>query len=534
VTVASATWRRSRGTLLLAFAVALASGVLVTSGATVIARARFQGAAPLQSHYYVVSRGPLAEATRGGLTAHPEASIVAEYGIDDLLGETAVLRTGGETLRVLEVRMARREAVGAAADVAPSQGRDAAAEVATLQSLEGVVDVIALAPPTAPVPQTGPGVVGGGLIGVGCLLFASGLVLTASMAVRESRDELAVRYLLGAEPGSLWRPLGNQLGMFVLAGTLGAVLATWLGASLVLGRGEPSVATAGPLLSPASRAVLLAAACAFVVGAVASAVLAARRAVLRITDAPVELIGLLAACLLCAGSPVQASEAVPPSDFQLLRGVGRELAACNRNRIDAERTLAATEIAAVHAHARQNAIRFRLANLQRDESVRIVENWRDTCAALEMRRAELRLLHGASLFPGPPIAPRRPPVTGGMAIAWGEAGLPGRPRAFRNGVGLRVRPGEPVRATAAGNVVYAGDLAGAGKVVVVSHGRRTFSVYGRVAETLVVRGMQVEAGEPVADGGDDPAVIYFSVRQRGKPVDPVVWLADDPSLAGEG
>ncbi|MBY0278105.1 M23 family metallopeptidase, partial [Candidatus Binatia bacterium] len=220
------------------------------------------------------------------------------------------------------------------------------------------------------------------------------------------------------------------------------------------------------------------------------------------------------------------------------RGVGRELAACNRNRIDAERSLAATEVAAVRAYATQDALRLRLANIQRDEHVRMVENWRDTCAALEMRRAELRLLHAASLSPGPPIAPRRPPVTGGMAIAWGEAGLPGRPHAFRNGIGLRVRPGEPVRATAAGKVVYAGDLAGAGKVVVVSHGRRTFSVYGRVAETLVVRGMQVEAGEPVADAApsDDgrAAVIYFSVRERGKPVDPVGWLRDDPSRAEEG
>lgn len=517
--VASATWRRSRGVLLLAFAVALAAGVLVTSGATVLARARVQAAPPAEGRYYVVARGPLAEATRAGLEAHGDAAIVAEHGIDDLLGETAALRTGGETMRVLEVRMARRP------------GEDAATEVATLQQLEGVVDVIALAPPQPPAPPAGQGIVGGALVALGCLLFVTGLLLTATMAVRESRDELAVRYLLGAEPASLWRPLGNQLGLVVMAGTLGAVLATWLGASLLLGHDEAAGASA-PLLSPASRAALLAAACAFVIGAVASAALAARRAVLRITDAPVELIALVGFCVLLGASGAVAAETVAPSDWQILRGVGRELAACNRNRIDAERLLAETEVAAVRAYATQDALRLRLANLQRDEHVRMVENWRDTCAALEMRRSELRLLHGTSLSPGPPIAPRRPPVTGGMAIAWGEAGLPGRPHAFRNGIGLRVRVGEPVRATAAGKVVYAGDLAGAGKVVVVSHGRRTFSVYGRVAETLVVRGMQVEAGEPIADAGPGP--IYFSVRERGKAVDPVGWLENDPSRSEEG
>ena len=523
MSVASATWRRSRGVLLLAFAVSLAAGVLVTSGATVLARVRAQAVPPPEGRYYVVARGPLAEATRDDLAAHPEAAIVAEHGIDDLLGETEALRTGGETLRVLEVRMTRHP-----------EAADPATELGILQDLDGVVDVVALNAATPTAERTGPGLVGVGLIALGCLLFVSGLLLTASMAVRESRDELAVRYFLGAEPASLWRPLGNQLGMVVLAGTLGAVLATWLGASLLLARGDVAADEAGPLLSPAGRALLLAAACAFVVGAVASAALAARRAVLRITEAPVELMGLVALCLLLGAAPVRAADGVPPSDFQLLRTVGRELAACNRNRIEAQRVLADTELAAVRAYAGQDAIRLRLANIQRDEDLRVVENWRDTCAALEMRRAELRLLHAASLSPGPPIAPRRPPVTGGMAIAWGEAGLPGRPHAFRNGIGLRVRPGEPVRATAAGKVVFAGDLANAGKVVVVSHGRRTFSVYGRVAEALVVRGMQVEAGEPVADAGTGPAVIYFSVRERGKAIDPVGWLRDDPSRVEEG
>src|SRR5690606_2297580 len=100
----------------------------------------------------------------------------------------------------------------------------------------------------------------------------------------------------------------------------------------------------------------------------------------------------------------------------------------------------------------------------------------------------------------------------------------GTPRAFRNGVGLRTRPGEPIRATARGKVVYAGELSGLGHVIVVSHGRRTYSIYGRVAEAVVMRGMEVEAGEQAARAGAEGGVIYFSVRERGKPVDPVAWL----------
>jgi hypothetical protein len=386
---------------------------------------------------------------------------------------------------------------------------------------------------TAPraVPAAAPRVIGGGLALLGCLLFVAGLLLTASAAVRNARDEIAVRYLLGAEPGGLWRPLGAVLGITVLAGTLGAVVATYFGASLLLGRAQ----TAGDafVMPVANRLALLIAAATFVVGAVASAALAARRAVLRITEAPLELLGALAILILATAAPALAEPALP-SDWQVLRGVGRELAACKRGRIEAERTVAATEIAAVRAYARGDAVQLRLATVQRDEQARQLEHWRDSCAALEMRRAELRLLHRASLTPGPPIEPRKPPVTGGLAVAFGEAGLPGRPHAFRNGVGLRVRPGEVVRATAPGKVVFSGDLAGAGKVIVISHGRRTFTVYGRVAEALVVRGMQVEAGEAIADAGTGPAVIYFSVRERGKAVDPVAWLREEPSPGIEG
>ena len=516
--------RRLRGVLLLAFAIALAAGVLVTAGATLLAHARGATAPPADRRFFVVARGPLAEATRAGLATHPEIQISAEHSIDQLLGETLRARSEGESMRVLEVTVAR------------VPGEDLPETVATLQQIEGVVEVIALdAPaPAAPPSAARQTIVGGALVVVGCALFVAGLLLTATMAVRESSDEIAVRYLLGSEPRSLWRPLGALLGVAALAGTLGAVVATYLVASLLDTSPEPlvtGVAAAG--LAPASRAGLFVATCVFVLGAVGSAALAARRAVLRVATEPFRLVGLLLAVLL-AGNALASAAPSPPSDWQVLRGVAREIADCRRGLRDAQRALAETEIAALHAYARQDAVLLRLAAVQREQDARVLAHWQESCASLGARRDDLRLLHRASLSPAPPIAPRRPPATGGVAVAFGEAGLPGKPHAFRNGVGLRVRPGEVVRAAAAGKVVYAGELAGSGRVVVISHGRRTYSVYGKVAEELVVRGMQVEAGEPVANASADPAVIYFSVRERGKPVDPVAWLREEVERAPGG
>ncbi len=520
MTGALSSLQRSRGVLALAFAIALAAGILVTAGATLLARSQAIPVADPAARFFVVARGPLAEATRAGLDADPSFSVVAEHSIDQLLGETMSLRTGSEPLRVLEVT-----SPGVAAG-------DASAAIATLQQLDGVVEVIDLGAKKAPAAsEPRQATVGAILIALGCLLFLGGVLRTAAMAVRETGDEIAVRFLLGAEPSTLWRPVGAVLGLTSLAGTLGAVVATYLAAGMLLGRVSGPAAMAG--LTVGTRVGLVLGACAFVVGAVAVAALAARRAVLRITEVPVRLVAMLCGALLLSATHATAIGNVP-TDWQVLKGVGRELAACRRGLLDAERTLAETELLGLRAYARQDAVLVRLASVQREEQARVAEHWRESCAVLEMRRAELRLLHKAALSPGPPIAPRRPPVTGGLAVAYGEAGRPGKPHVFRNGVGLRVRPGEQIRSTAAGKVVFAGDLAGAGEVVVISHGRRTFSVYGRVAEALVVRGMDVEAGEPVASAAPEGAVIYFSVRERGKPIDPVSWLREDPEQATGG
>jgi murein DD-endopeptidase MepM/ murein hydrolase activator NlpD len=514
--------RRLRGVLLLAFAIALAAGILVTAGATLVARARGPVVPPADGRFFVVAKGPLAEATRASLLTRPEITISAEHSIDQLLGETLNPRSEGESLRVLEVTVPRRP------------GDDLPETVATLQQLEGVVEVIALDTPAVAAPSAlapHQAIVGGALTIVGCALFVAGLVLAATIAVRESADEIAARYLLGAEPRSLWRPLGVALGVTAVAGALGAVLATGLAAGFLGASPEPLPGTAAAGLAPASRLSLVLATAVFMLGAVGSAALAARRAVLRLAAEPARMMILVLAVLLSAGV---ASAAPPPSDWQVLRSVAREIAGCRRGLRDAQRELATTERAGLRAYARQDAVLLRLAVVQREQDARVVVHWQESCSSLQARRDDLRLLHRTSLSPEPPIAPRRPPATGGLAVAFGEAGLPGKPHAFRNGVGLRVRPGEVVRAAAAGQVVFAGDLAGSGRVVVISHGRRTFSVYGKVAEALVVRGMQVEAGEPVASAGADPRVIYFSVRERGKPIDPVAWLRDETESAPGG
>ena len=82
------------------------------------------------------------------------------------------------------------------------------------------------------------------------------------------------------------------------------------------------------------------------------------------------------------------------------------------------------------------------------------------------------------------------------------------------------------RATAPGRVAYSGDLPGSGAVVVIDHGRRTYSVYSKIGRSLVVVGDQVEAGQTVARARR--GLLYFSIRRRGAAVDPLAWVASAP------
>ena len=94
---------------------------------------------------------------------------------------------------------------------------------------------------------------------------------------------------------------------------------------------------------------------------------------------------------------------------------------------------------------------------------------------------------------------------------------------FQRGVELHVPPEKPIKAVAPGKVVFAGELPGFGKVVIVDHGKRSYSLYGRLKEQLAQRGSVLEKGAPVGlvDVADRRGSnFYFEVRENGAPVNP--------------
>lgn len=92
------------------------------------------------------------------------------------------------------------------------------------------------------------------------------------------------------------------------------------------------------------------------------------------------------------------------------------------------------------------------------------------------------------------------------------------------GVDIAGEPGQSVRASAAGTVVYAGSgLRQYGKLVILRHDERYLSAYGYLGRIDVKEGEAVAAGAPLAAmgyGPDGSALLHFEIRRDGHPVDP--------------
>ena len=98
----------------------------------------------------------------------------------------------------------------------------------------------------------------------------------------------------------------------------------------------------------------------------------------------------------------------------------------------------------------------------------------------------------------------------------------------QNGIRIAGKAGSPVRATAAGEVVYAGDgLRGYGNLIIIEHSPAYLSAYAHNRKLLVREGARIKSGQRIAqmgNSGADRVMLHFEIRRRGKPVDPLKFL----------
>jgi septal ring factor EnvC (AmiA/AmiB activator) len=98
-----------------------------------------------------------------------------------------------------------------------------------------------------------------------------------------------------------------------------------------------------------------------------------------------------------------------------------------------------------------------------------------------------------------------------------------------NGIEIGSPSDVEVRAVHEGTVVFAERFRGYGLMVVVDHGGKYHSLYAHLADLAVTVEQKVIAGDVVGlsgQGGLESPGVYFEVRHRGRPEDPLDWLQD--------
>jgi septal ring factor EnvC (AmiA/AmiB activator) len=94
-----------------------------------------------------------------------------------------------------------------------------------------------------------------------------------------------------------------------------------------------------------------------------------------------------------------------------------------------------------------------------------------------------------------------------------------------HGFDIEAAVGTPVNAVAAGRVIFAKRLRGYGRLMIIDHGEKYYTLYAHMARFTKNLGDMVAAEEVVAFSGfEGRDAVYFEIRQGGKPLDPSSWL----------
>lgn len=121
------------------------------------------------------------------------------------------------------------------------------------------------------------------------------------------------------------------------------------------------------------------------------------------------------------------------------------------------------------------------------------------------------------------------PVRGPLASPFGNRIHPILKRKiFHSGIDIAAPNGTPVKAPAAGEVIYDGWLRGYGRVVVLNHGQGYSTLYAHLSASLVKEGQEVKPGAVIARVGRTGNVtgyhLHFEVRIYGTPANPIKYL----------
>jgi septal ring factor EnvC (AmiA/AmiB activator) len=188
----------------------------------------------------------------------------------------------------------------------------------------------------------------------------------------------------------------------------------------------------------------------------------------------------------------------------------------DREKILAERQDRRRVLARVAVEVRKSRREIKVLRADEARLARLVEELGRVIAARVESGAAFSTLRGRLRLPV------RGELTGRFGAPRGAAG------AEAKGVFIRAPEGQPVRAIASGQVVYAEWMRGFGNLLILDHGEAYLSIYANNEALLKQVGDIVAPGEAIAttgaSGGNEETGLYFELRHLGRAFDPLRWV----------
>ncbi|MBO4793474.1 MAG: peptidoglycan DD-metalloendopeptidase family protein [Deltaproteobacteria bacterium] len=119
------------------------------------------------------------------------------------------------------------------------------------------------------------------------------------------------------------------------------------------------------------------------------------------------------------------------------------------------------------------------------------------------------------------------PVRGPIKVGFGTARHPELNTLYESqGIEIGAAVGSPIAAVWDGIVVFARPFHGYGNLLIIKHGDGFHTLYAQAARLLRREGDSVRRGDVIARSGYSGRTgVYFEIRYRGGPVNPLKWLS---------
>jgi len=121
----------------------------------------------------------------------------------------------------------------------------------------------------------------------------------------------------------------------------------------------------------------------------------------------------------------------------------------------------------------------------------------------------------------------RLPIPGRIVSQFGKAFDPtSHLTVFKKGIDILAENAGPVRAVYSGKIAYSGELPNYGRMLIVDHGDHFYTICANLGELKKKVGDPVAMGEEIGAADPSGTPVYFEIRARNLPVNPLQWVAN--------